>query len=328
MSKSNIPAPRSTFTFTARLYPDGPIETFTYSTEKFNLVQFQELFYDDSYKQNHLTSGMLWWYIMRAYGISDYSYQDLINLEQKHSGIIASWIYYIFKKISENNTPSCLCDDYYNELRKLIKSATKKVGSVSSSDTFVVQTYIAEQLYKRFLMASKSSKKLHSYSHNPVDIVNRVLKNIWISNTNWITFGNNNKYPDKEFCLYDEGLAAFVQQCVPNKCFREYSSRFNNLLSEYTIAHILHDNGFNHLLVPLASDCCNNAAFRLGLMYPDNMIKWKSNKKPIEEYIQKLDEDIEKGLSLITSANTTPPRIAHQHHSGIMTDDFLPSVPE
>ena len=66
-----------------------------------DIEQFRQLFYTND--QKYIGYGIVWYFItQQVFYTSDYSYQDLLNIERTRPGFIHSWILHAINKILSN----------------------------------------------------------------------------------------------------------------------------------------------------------------------------------------------------------------------------------
>lgn len=171
-----------------------------------NMDQFQELFYTRN--QRYIAYGLVWYFI-REHNfiyISDYSFQDLLEIEDTHKGFIKDWIEHAIIRIRELKTSEYSSSEYFI---KLVKRITKNIpGSMYVEG-------VSEAIFEMFLKVirkSRVSHKLDVYS-----AAGRVLRNYFISHRLDFNKNNANRAYDYGEFLYEGGLIKIFEWIRVNR---------------------------------------------------------------------------------------------------------------
>ena len=162
-------------------------------TEIVNIDQFYELFYTS--KQKYIGYGLCWYFIQELHfmSVSDYSYQDLLEIEEKHPGFIRSWLLHAIVKIIKHRKEYGK-HEFIEFLLKSIRNTER------STYPEVVARILFERLMK-ILRGARTRYNLDVYS-----AAGRVLRNYFVNGRLEFHKNNLNKRYDYGEFLHDGGL--------------------------------------------------------------------------------------------------------------------------
>ena len=175
-------------------------------TEIINVDQFHELFY--TRKQRFIAYGIVWYFI-REHNyiyISDYSFQDLLEIEDSDEEFIRDWLMYAISRIREIKLAETSAAANFV---KFIKKITKGMPDYKYADE------VAKALFERFLKMIQKTRVSHQL--DVYSAVGRVLRNYFISKRLDFHKGNENRAYDYGEFLYEGGLKRIFEWIRKNR---------------------------------------------------------------------------------------------------------------
>ena len=198
--------------------------------------------------QKYFAYGLVWYFVIQQFTfVSDYSYQDLLTMEDSHPGFIYSWLHHAISKIiTQRRTIQQLsiCPQFV----KLITKSCKLVSPILYVDILAHQLL---ELFIKHVHGERNKSNLDIYT-----AAGRVMRNYFASNRIVFSPADPEKRLDYGEFLYDGGLLKIVHEIEQQeqKKLQQNIWITDNIPTPMSLEDVCNElvvNGFSHILKPV-----------------------------------------------------------------------------